>query len=511
MLLAACAPRESPVRARSVVYASGADLQSINPLVTVHPLAKEVQKRLLFLTLAAYDTALTPVPRLASWKWNAERTVLELYLRRDVSWHDGVPTTATDVVWTLAMARHPDVAYPRAREFENLAAVTPLDAFTVRVRFVRAQAGLPDVLTDLPILPAHRFVGTAPGEIRRSPFNREPLGNGPFTFVEHQPNRRWVFARWPGFPMDGPQFDRFVVAVVDEPTTKLAALTSAELDFAGIAPAHAAFVRDDPELRVVEYPLLFTFAVVWNLRRAPFDDARVRRALTLAVDRPTIVEAHVYGFGTAAHGAVPPEHPWYVPVSELPYDPDAAGRLLEQAGWHRGPRGVRERAGEPLAFALTTVGSGDNVLEQLLQAQFRAIGADVTIRQLELTTFLATAQARERDFDALVTGIPGDLSLGHIGAMFGSRQPGPVAYPGYRDTRLDSALGAAQRATNARERETAWRFVQERLADSLPTTWLYHARGLQGVRNRIRAEPPDLRGELARVTQWIVQPEGGAR
>ncbi len=509
MLLTACSTRESPVRARSVFYASGADLQSINPLVTVHPLAKEVQKRLLLLTLAEYDSTLTPVPRLASWTWNAERTVLELQVRRDVFWHDGVQTTAEDVAWTLAMARHPDVAYPRVRDLESVATITPVDTFVARLRFVRPQAGLPDVLTDLAILPAHRFTGVPPGEIRRSSFNQEPVGNGPFAFVEHQPNRRWVFARVPDFPMDGPHFDRFVVAVVDEPTTKLAALTSGELDFAGITPAHAEFVRDDPALRVVEYPLLFTYAVVWNLRRPPFDDIRVRRALTLAVDRQTIVGAHVYGFGTVAHGPVPAEHPWHAAVAEVPYDPDAAARLLEEAGWHRGPHGVRERAGTPLAFALTTVGSGDNVLEQLLQAQFREIGAEVTIRQLELSTFLATAQAPERDFDALVTGIPGDLSLGHIAAMFGSRQPGPMAYPGYRDARLDSALTAAEEAPDERARAKAWRDVQEQLADSLPTTWLYHARGLQGVRNRIRAAPPDLRGELARVTEWLIQREGG--
>jgi ABC-type transport system substrate-binding protein len=161
-----------------------------------------------------------------------------------------------------------------------------------------------------------------------------------------------------------------------------------------------------------------------------------------------------------------------------------------------------------LAFALTTVGSGDNVLEQLLQAQLRSVGADATIRQLELATFLATAQDPERDFDALVTGIPGDLSLGHVAAMFAGEHPGPLAYPGYRNERLDRALEAASRAITEQVRARAWREVQQRLAEGLPTTWLYHAHGLQGVRNRIRSEPPDLRGELVRMNEWIVRPRG---
>ena len=100
-----------------------------------------------------------------------------------------------------------------------------------------------------------------------------------------------------------------------------------------------------------------------------------------------------------------------------------------------------------MAFSLATVGSGDNVLEQLLQAQLREIGATVTILQLELSTFLAVAQSPERDFDAMVTGIPGDLSLGHVAAMFAGDRPGPLAYPGHRDPELDRALAAATQAT----------------------------------------------------------------
>ncbi|KPK01058.1 MAG: hypothetical protein AMS20_14325 [Gemmatimonas sp. SG8_28] len=499
------------MRARAVFYASGADLQSINPLVTVHPLAKEVQKRVLLVPLAEYDSTFVPVPRLASWRWDEAGTALEFSMRRDVRWHDGVPTTAADVVWTLNMARDPAVAYPRASDLDAILTVSALDSFTVRVTFARAQPSLPDVLTDLAILPAHRFVEIQPADMRAAPFNTAPVGNGPFAFVTHDPNRRWVFERHEAFPLPGPAFDRLVIAVVNEPTTKLAALTSGELDVAGIAPAHAAFVRDDPELRVVTYPLLFTYALVWNLRRPPFDDVQVRRALTLALDRPTILEAHVAGYGTVADGPVPPEHPWYEPVPPVRHDPELARRLLEQAGWRTGQDGIRERQGRRLAFTLMTVGSGDNVLEQLLQAQLREIGADVSIRQLELSTFLAVAQSPERDFDAMVTGIPGDLSLGHLAAMFRGDRPGPLAYPGYHDAQLDRAVEAASRATSEHARHVAWGLVQQRLAEGLPTAWLYHARGLQGVRNRIQAAPPDLRGELVQMTDWIVRPRGGIR
>ena len=98
LVLTACGTERGHVRRATVFYASGADLQSINPLVTVHPLAKAVQKHVMFLTLAAYDSTLRPVPRLASWAWSGDRTTLTFELRRDVVWHDGVPTTASRVV-----------------------------------------------------------------------------------------------------------------------------------------------------------------------------------------------------------------------------------------------------------------------------------------------------------------------------------------------------------------------------------------------------------------------------
>jgi peptide/nickel transport system substrate-binding protein len=280
------------------------------------------------------------------------------------------------------------------------------------------------------------------------------------------------------------------------------------LDFAGISPAHAEFVRRDSRLTVVDYPVMFVAAVVWNLRRPPFDDVSVRRAVTMALDRQTIVDAYLYGFGVVAEGPVPPEHPWYEPVPSLPYDRAAANALLNEAGWPMADDGIRARGGSRLELDLMTVGSGDNALEQMIQAQLQQVGVDVTIRQLELATFLAVAQGANRDFDALVTLIPGDLSLGYVATMFEGVTPGPLAYPGLRSAEFDAALGAAQDAASQEKLAAAWARAQRILAAAHPTTWLYHARGLQGVNRRVLASPPDLRGELANITEWRID-QGG--
>jgi len=507
VLLAACSGDRSGHRRMTVVYASGADLQSINPLVTVHPLAKAVQKHVLFLTLASYDSLLRPVPRLSEWSWNEDRSTLSFELNSNVIWHDGTPTTAEDVAWTLRMAREPAVAYPRSRDLAAVIDVAVVDSLRLNVHFSRTQPVFPDVFTDLAILPAHMLEGTPPESVRIAEFNRAPVGNGPFEFVEHRPNQRWVFERSESFPAElgRPEIERFVVVVVDEPSTKLAALTSGELDFAGISPAHARFVEENEGLQTIDYPLQFSYALVWNLRRSPYDDLNVRRALSMAIDRELIVEAYIYGFGTVADGPVPPEHPWYVETQPVPFDPESAVQLLEENEWIVGEDGIRGNGVERLEVDLLTVGSGDAPLEQMIQAQLREVGVQVNIDLLELTSFLAMAQAGERDFDALVVGIPGDYSLSHVAAMFGGTNPGPLAYPGYESDSLDRLLDAASQATSEHELREAWQNTQRVLEMDLPTTWLYHARGLQGANRRIQNTTIDFRGELAGVAGWSIR------
>ena len=462
ILLAGCQPTAER-RGGTVMFASGADLQSINPLLTIHPLARQVQRYVLLTTLARYDNALVPRPYLArDWNWSDDRKALRLRLHTGVRWHDGRPTTAHDAAWTLNTALAPGTGYPRLSELADWRSVGAVDDSTVVIRFSAPQTRFPDVLTDLAILPAHRFEGVSPEGLRSAPWNEAPVGNGPFRFVAHEPNRRWVFAADSSFPAElggPPALERFIVVVVDEPTTKLAALTSGELDFAGIQPAHAEFVRRDPELAVTSYPLLLTYGIVFNTRRPPFDRLEMRRRASAAVDRREIVEGYLYGFGTPAQGPVPPDVPGYLPMTPAT------------------PATVVASAQAPIRFELLTVGSGEAPLEQMVQARLAAAGFEVMIRQLELSAFLARVHGPAHDFDAAVLGIPGDLGLGYLRPL---ADLAGIAAP------ADAA--AAQRL----------------FADSMPVAFLYHARGLQGMNRRVERVGMDLRGELPTVHEWRV-------
>src|SRR6185369_9546033 len=117
-------------------------------------------------------------------------------------WHDGAPTTARDAAWTLQTALDPVTGYPRRSDLLSLQEASAPDDSTLVLRFATAQPGIPDVLTDLALLPRHLLDSVPPARLRQAEWNRHPVGNGPFRFVAYQPNRRWVFQANPEFPVE---------------------------------------------------------------------------------------------------------------------------------------------------------------------------------------------------------------------------------------------------------------------------------------------------------------------
>lgn len=511
-ILAGCTGSQRP--ADVVVYASGTDLESANPLVTIHPLSRQVQRHVLFVTLVRYDARLEPQLYFArSWGLSMDRQSLKMTLDSTLAWHDGTPTTSKDVAFTLLAARDPRSGFARAADLGVIDSVVAESAWAVRIHFNAPQRTLPAILAELPILPAHKLASVAPADMRRAAFNTTPVGNGPFRFVDHVAGQRWTFARNDEFPaeMGGPpRIRELVIAVVDEPTTKFAGLASGDLDFAGIAPTMAALADRDPAIEVVDYPVLFSTALVFNVHRPPFDDVRVRQAVALSIDRKRIVDAALAGYGTPASGPVPPENPLAL-AKPLERDPRRADSLLDAAGWRRGQDKWRTRE-RPLAVELLTVGTGDNAVEQLIQADLAERGIRVEVRQLEMAAFLARARARDKAFDMLITGIPGDLSLSYLRAMFESSQRGgSLDYADFHTPTLDALFAKARNARTESVAREAWRGVQEELARQVPATWLYHSRGLQGMSARMRNVTMDLRGELVTVARWTTDASARTR
>ena len=149
-------------------------------------------------------------------------------------------------------------------------------------------------------------------------------------------------------------------------------------------------------------------------------------------------------------------------------------------------------------------------VEQLIQADLAARGIALRIRQLELGAFLAAARARPARFDLLLTGIPGDLSLAYLAAMFDSRLAGgALDYANYHTPRLDSLFGDVRAAADERQLAAAWAAVQRAIVADAPVAWGYPSRGGPGISRRLDGVTMDLRGELATLHDWRVTEGAG--
>jgi peptide/nickel transport system substrate-binding protein len=497
----------------TVVVGMRSDFGGFNPITNSDLYTGEVIDFGLFTPLVRYDASLKVSPWLAeSWEEQGDTAVV-FHLRRDVHWHDGPPVTAEDVAFTFERAKQPVSASLLASAFlSNVAAVEVIDSFTVRFRYTRPHA---QALEDFWWAPApkHLLENTSAADLRNAPFNRAPVGSGPWRFVEWRANERLVLERNPDFPaaLGGPPaIRRLILRIIPDASTMLTELITGAIQVdVPVLPDQVSSIRADSRLRLIGYPGRTVYYVGWNDARPPFDDARVRRALALAIDRTEVIDALLHGQGVLATSPIPPWSPVYPPgVEPLPYSPDEARRLLDAAGWKdRDGDGVRENAaGHALRFTLLT--AEDQLrrsVVEVLQSQLRLVGADVDVRVVEFQTMIA--DHRNRDFDAIFTNwiLDNFQVAASPFALFHSSQadvPRSANRSSVRDTVLDRLIEKATGATDPAEQIRTWHDFIARLQERQPVTFMFWLNELAGVDASLGGVTMDPRGELLTIGSW---------
>lgn len=503
---------EPPRYGGTAVVAGPTDLNGLNPLVSSEAWADQVLRFALFMPLIRYDAQLGYEPYLAeSWEMTGDTGVV-FHLRHDVRWQDGQPTTAYDVAFTYERAKDPATAFPNSEYFQYWQGVQVLDSFTVRFRFkphAEPLAGLPFT----PIAPKHLLDTIPPARLRQAAFNLAPVGNGPFRYVSHRADDRWVFEANPDFPkaLGGrPYLDRFVWRAVPENITQVAEVQTGDVDVALTPPMSAVRKASAADgVHLVEYPSRRYAFVGWNGRRPPLNDPRVRRALTMAINRQAMVDAFRDGFGQVAVGPVLPWH-WAFDhdLPPLPYDPDSARALLAAAGYRdrNGDGIVENAAGKPFQIELKVVASNsvNRDIAELIRGNLAAIGVRVTTQPVEGTTLIADVTSPDRRFDAFVFGWDGDFRLNLRNQFHSAEMSGPYQFASYRNAAVDSLLDAANLVEDRDKALPLWHRLQRILRDEQPWTFLYYQPQVLLVRDRLQGATMDSRGALVNLARWWV-------
>jgi peptide/nickel transport system substrate-binding protein len=430
----------------------------------------------IFSGLLEYDWDFVPRPSLAErWEIAPDGLSYTFHLRRDVTFHDGRPLTSADVKFSIESVVKP-MHSRGAIGFGALEVIETPDAHTVVFRLKHPFAPFIRVfhVSDAPILPKHLYEGT---DIRNNPHNLRPIGSGPFKFIEWVKGSHILLERYGNYFRKGqPYLERLVYQVIPDQATRVAALETEQVDvvpWSGIPNIEAARLKQLPHVAMTTRGYEWSSGIMWvefNLRRSPLNDVRVRRAIAHAIDKHFIHQNIWFGIGKVASGPLSSNHKGFYPA-EVPtyaYTIEQANQLLDEAGFSKGPDGVRFK----LTQDMLPYGEEWVRLAEYIREQLKKIGIEVSNRSSDVPGWFNRIWTQyDFDFTSDWVGNLSDPSLG-MPRMFMSTMSRPgVPYMNshnYQNPEIDRLFSQAARESKPDKRYPLFHQIQSILASELP-------------------------------------------
>jgi peptide/nickel transport system substrate-binding protein len=419
----------------------------------------------IFETIVGRDKNLRMVPSLAvSWK-EVDSLTWELKLRQGVKFHDGKDFSAEDIVYSIKrIPRVPDSPSSYKRNVAAIKEVVAVDAYTVRILLKSPAPQLALDLSFIYVLPA-----TTPVEASIDDFNKGKyvIGTGPYKFVEWVRGDRLVVEKNPLYWGQKSSFDKVIFRPITNDPSRVAALLAGDVDIIDhVSPVDQERLRKDPRVNILSKPAATMMYIHMDsnrdkspfvagkdgkpLDKNPLKDAKVREALSLAINREALVQRILNGAGEAAGQFVPEGMVGYAPdLLPEPYDVDKAKRLLAEAGY-------------PNGFSITLHAPNDRYLndEQVAQTVgqfFARVGLDVKVQALPYSVFGTAATKLEYSIFLMGFGnTTGDAARGMTAVLatydtaagLGANNRGR-----YSNLEFDKLIKAAAVATDDAKRE----------------------------------------------------------
>jgi len=450
---------------------------------------------------------------------------LRFHLRRGVQFSDGEPLTADDVVFTYHWIMNPEVEAIRLRVYyEPIRSVEKIDKHTVAFHFREPYFRAFDFAAGMQILPEHFYSRFEPSE-----FNQHPallLGSGPYRLPSPEgerprPGVPIELVRNPRYWGEAPAFDALVWRVIEQDSSREQAFLNREIDGLSASPEQYDRLRENEKLmeRAQRFEYLSPSSgynyIGWNQSRGgeptPFADARVRRAMTLLLDRQRIAEEVYRGYARVATGPFNPLGRQANPeIEPLPYDPEQGQRLLAEAGYRdRNGDGVLQTPdGAPFVVTLNTP-AGSETYQQVamfVRDSYRRAGIDFRVKPLEWQVLIERLK-QTRDFDAVALGWTGSLEGDPFQIFHSSTIPPPGDNAtSYANPELDQLIEKARMALDEEKRFALWHQVHRILHEDQPYTFMMVGQNLSFYDGRIRNIHRTRLG-LTPVTEWYVPAE----
>lgn len=462
---------------------------TLNPIIVTDAYGSQIDGNIYESLLRRDPKTLKFIPELAhSWEVSPDHLVYTFHLRKNVLWQDGKPFTAKDLKFSFDRIMDPKVdAAPLRNYYRDIKKLEVIDPYTVRFTYRQPYFRALEFCGSIPIVPSHLF---GKGDFNSHPIGRHPVGTGPFKFVKWDTGKEIVLERNEKYWGKKPFIKKIIYKIITDNTVALQVLKQGGLDFMGLRPIQwvkqTKSKRFNKHFQKLKYFLPSYNYIGWNLRREYFKDKRVRKALTMLVDRKGILKDILYNLGVIVTGPFYVNSPDYDKnIKPYPYDPKQAEKLLKESGWvdHDGD-GIRDKDGKEFSFEFL-ISAGSKFAEQLatiLKESFKKHGIVMTIRRLEWAVFIQQIDSRE--FDACTLGWSMGWESDPYQVWHSSQAKKGSNFVGFVNKEADEIMEKARREFNPAKRHTLYHRFHEIVHEEQPYTFLFTLNALVAVDKR---------------------------
>lgn len=482
--------------------------------------ADVVVSRLVFSGLFGYDNNDTLVGNLAhDWQVNPTGKQYTVILKPNITWQDGQPFTADDVVFTYQTIQNIEAQSLLYTNWQGIT-VTKQNTYTVTFDLPNQLTAFPYALTN-GIVPKHLLKDIPPQQLRSASFNTSPIGTGPFEwkFVEvtgvsnADRQQRIALSAFNDYWGGRPKLDGFSVTTFSDDKHLIAAFKDKQLNAMSGLESRPDELADDNNLEVYATPETAAVMSFFNNSRAPLNDVKVRQALVSGVNHKLVATLSPYANKLVDSPLLKGQLGYDPSVTQAAYNPDSANQLLDQAGWPRDAGGQRSKGGQPLTISLS---SQDTVAytrtAQFLQEEWGKLGVKVNVHYYSGDDLQSVVIAGH-DYDALLHGTsigvdPDVFAYWHSSQASVSSQ-GRLNISEYKSTAADQALEAGRTRSDQALRTTKYHAFLTAWAQDAPALALYQPNFLYITRSPVfnyqRKAINTSADRLYNVNGWMVR------
>jgi peptide/nickel transport system substrate-binding protein len=432
-------------------------------------------------------------PRLAeSWTWSPDSLSIAFRLNPNARWHDSEPVDARDVQFSVQLYKNPELASPTASDLLNIDSVVVRDSLTAVFWYhARSVHQLLDA-SQPAIMPRHIFQNIETKSLPAFAASAHPIGTGRFRFRNWTPDQSIELEADMNNYRGRPKLDRVIWSISPNSAAAATKFIAGAADvFTALKPENIPEVSRKPELRVISAPATEYTYLAFNLARPLFASRQLRRALTMAVDRASIVKNI---FDTLASPGIGPTVRVFpttdtAALVQIAFDPERAKAMLDSLGWRVGRDAeYRSRNGQELSFStiVSTSSSTRRRMAVLLQEQLRRVGVRMTIDEMDYKVWQTRQSAR--DFDASLSNMILGATPDGIRELWGgesARQKDGSNHGAYNnprfDAEVDSALAARRFDDSKRHFTNAYRII----IDDAPAIWISDQKWVIGLKRQV--------------------------